>query len=103
MANDLQQRFEAALMDTNRRTLTETGYDAKRFLQMFFDIGGLRTAQELIATERVTEGYIAMWERDRLDLTIEALILQPEWHPLFTDTERQTARDRLKKYGFTPK
>ncbi len=103
MASDLQRRFEAALLDTYRRALNETGYNAKRFLEMFHDIGGLRTAQELITKEGVTEGYTAMWERGRLDLTIEALILAPEWHPLFTDAERQAASDRLKKYGFTPK
>ena len=103
MASDIEQRFEAALLDACRRALKETGYDARRFLQMFHDIGGLRTAQELLATERVTEGYIAMWERGRLDLTIEAQVLKPEWHPLFTDDERETARERLKKYGYTPK
>jgi hypothetical protein len=102
MASDIEQQFDAALMDTYRRTLRETGYDAKRFLQMFHDQGGLRTAQDLLRTDRVTDGYTAMWERGRLDLTIEALILRPEWQELFNDEERELARRRLRKYGYQP-
>ena len=102
MSTEIEQRFEAIIIETCRRTLKETGHRTTRFLQMFHEIGGLRTAQELLATERVTEGYIAMWELGRLDLTIEALILKPEWHALFTDAEREVARERLKKYGYNP-
>ncbi len=102
MTDDLQQRFDDAFLDAYRRALNEAKYDAKRVLHMFHEIGGLRTAQVLLATERVTEGYIAMWERGRLDLTIEALVLKPAWHPLFTDEERESARNRLKKYNYDP-
>jgi hypothetical protein len=36
----------------------------------------------------VSEGYTALWERGRLDLTVEALIHDnPQWHPLFTPEE----------------
>lgn len=102
MSADIERRFEETILETCRRTLKETGHRTTRFLQMFHDIGGLRTVQELLATERVTEGYIAMWEKKRLDLTVEALILKPEWHALFTDAEREVARERLKKYGYNP-
>src|SRR5206468_10560498 len=44
----------------------------------------------------------ALWERKRLDLSVEAVMLQPEWHPLFSDAEREIARRRLAEYGFEP-
>ena len=103
MASELELRFEEALLDICRRSENEAGYKATGFLQKFHRVGGLRTAQELIAEERVTKGYIAMWERKRLDLSIEALILAPEWHDLFTHEERRIATDRLHKYGYQPK
>ena len=50
----------------------------------------------------VSEGYTALWKRRRLDLTVEALILQPQWDKLFTDEERDIARKRLQGYGYDP-
>jgi hypothetical protein len=32
---------------------------------------------------------------------MEAIILEPEWNDLFTEDERQIARKRLKKHGYT--
>lgn len=41
-----------------------------------------------------------MWERKRLDLTVEAVILkQPKWHPLFTPDEIVDPQERLREYG----
>ena len=45
-----------------------------------------------------------LYERDRLDLTVEALVVDnQEWHELFTDAEIATANARLLKYGYEPK
>lgn len=37
---------------------------------------------------------------DGLDLTVEALVLQPEWHELFDDADLGKARERLRDYGY---
>jgi hypothetical protein len=43
-----------------------------------------------------------LWERDRLDLTVEAVILEEaKWHPLFTPEEIEICRKRLKDYGYS--
>jgi len=48
----------------------------------------------------VSEGYTALWERGRLDLTVEALIHDnPQWHPLFTPEELDICTERLTQYG----
>jgi hypothetical protein len=36
-------------------------------------------------SKRIRRIYSALWERGRLDLTVEALILKGEWKELFTD------------------
>jgi len=92
--------FDAAMMSVYRRALNEAKYNATRFLQMLHDHGGLETAQILLHSPTVSEGYTALWERNRLDLTVEALVLQPEWHDLFSDEERAIARRRLTDYGY---
>jgi hypothetical protein len=43
---------------------------------------------------------VKLWEFKRLDLTVEALVLRPEWSLLFSEEERQIARKRLSDYGY---
>jgi hypothetical protein len=96
----LLARFDDAMMSVYRRALRECGYNASRFLQMLYDHRGLETARLLLHAPGVSEGYVALWERKRLDLTVEALILAPEWHSLFSEAEREIARTRLIEYGY---
>ncbi len=103
MNNDLSEmenHFDAAMMNIYHRALNECGYRATRFLQMLFDHRGLETARILLHASHVSDGYIALWERKRLDLTVEALILESEWRPLFSDQELKIARKRLADYGY---
>jgi len=98
---DLEAQFDTAMMNVYRRALSECHYNATRFLQMLYDHRGLQTARILLHASDVSEGYIALWERRRLDLTVEALILAQEWRPLFSDQECEIARNRLVAYGYT--
>jgi hypothetical protein len=88
------------MMNVYRHALSECHYNAARFLQMLYDHRGLETARILLHALHISEGYLALWERNRLDLTVEALILAPEWHSLFTEQERDIARGRLAEYGY---
>ena len=100
MTSNLEKEFDEAMMDIYRRADREAKYKASRFLQMLNEHRGLATAQLLLHSSNVSEGYTALWERGRLDLTVEALILQSKWCTLFDDGERELARERLKQYGF---
>ena len=53
--------------------------------------------------KRALVGNLTMplWERKRLDLTVEAMILRPEWQALFSDVERRIAVNRLREYGYS--
>jgi hypothetical protein len=55
----------------------------------------------LLHAATVSDGYAALWERGYLELTVEAMILQPKRAELFTDEERQIAVTRLRSHGFT--
>jgi hypothetical protein len=97
---DIHKRFTEAMVDIYRRALRELDYRASRFLQMVTEHGGYETAMTLIHAPQPSEGYTALWERHRLDLTVEAVILLPEWHDLFTDDDRRVARARLEQYDY---
>lgn len=98
---DLEFRFDAAMMDIYHRAKSEARYNATRYFQMLADHRGLETARMLLHSAAVSEEYTALWERGRLDLTVEALIHdRSEYHPLFTEEERETARRRLEEYNY---
>ena len=89
------------MMNIYRRALIECHYNATRFLQMLYEHRGVETARILLRASDVSDGYVALWERGRLDLTVEAVILDEQWHPLFSDDEREIAGKRLTEYGYT--
>jgi hypothetical protein len=41
-----------------------------------------------------------LWERGRLDLTVEAVILDSKWNALFSGEDRAAARKRLESYHY---
>jgi len=96
----LENQFDAAMINIYHRAQSEAGYTATRYLRMLHEHGGLGTAQMLLYAKNVSEGYAALWERGRLDLTVESLILDKRWNEFFTDDDRAIARKRLEQYGF---
>src|SRR5687767_6474081 len=72
----------------------ETGYVATRFLQMVTQHGGVEAAHQLLDSEAPVEGFTTLWEKGRLDLSVEALVLEPEFEELFSFDEREKARER---------
>lgn len=96
----LLAQFNGRMHGIYRRAKTEASYNASKFLQMLDENGGLETAKILLNSEEPSDGYTALWERGRLDLTVEALVLEPVWEPLFTEEELTKAHKRLQRYGF---
>jgi hypothetical protein len=94
------EQFHRAMADVYRVARDEAGYNAARFLSMISEIGGLETAHVLLAEGVESEGFIALWERGRLDLTVEAHVLQPRFAILFSERELEVARRRLDDLGY---
>ena len=80
----------------------ELGYRPVRFLQMVHEHGGAEAARRLLSAPEAQAGLTTLWELGRLDISVEALVVQERWQPLFTDAERRAARDRLSAYGYDP-
>ncbi|WP_249169943.1 hypothetical protein [Bradyrhizobium liaoningense] len=90
------------MFEIYRRAKTEAGYNATLFLRMLTDKGGLETAKQLINSSKPSDGYTRLYERGRLDLTVEAMVVEnPKWHDLFATEELAKARARLRQYGYS--
>lgn len=101
MDPELLERFNTQMMNIYHRAKEEANYTASRFFHMVGEHGGFETARILINANTVSEGYTELWERGRLDLTVEALVLENhEYYPLFTEEEIERCRHRLSEYNY---
>lgn len=100
---ELKRLFTVAMFDLYRRAKDEANYPANIFLRMISERGGVETARYLINQSQPSDGYTHLYERGRIDLTVEALVVEnPRWHPLFAAEEIEKARRRLVEYGYAP-
>ncbi|HEY4076268.1 MAG TPA: hypothetical protein VGM26_04970 [Rhizomicrobium sp.] len=98
---DIEAQFSEAMFEIYRRAKAEAKYNATIFLQMLTDEGGLRTAKTLINAPKPSDGYTALYLRQRLDLTVEAVVTEnPRWRQLFEPEELERAEKRLSAYGY---
>jgi hypothetical protein len=97
-AATLKKSFDGAMLSIYQRALAEARYPAVRFLQMLNQHGGVETANRLLPN--MSDGFAELWKRNRLDLTMEALIILARWRPLFTEEQLKVAEDRLRDAGY---
>jgi len=100
MSTQRDIEFTAAMLELYKRAKSECGYNATRYLSMVTEYGALETARKLLHAPTVSDGYTALWQAGRLDLTVEAVALLPAWTDLFTGEEKAIARRRLAEYGY---
>jgi hypothetical protein len=98
---DPQDDFAKAMREVYLRAKSEAGYNATAFLRMLSEHGPIETARRLITSSQPSEGFTRLWERHRLDLTVEAQVIRPEFESLFTEEERQACHTRLSRYGWS--
>lgn len=96
----LPAEFHRAMVDIYEDAKNDLSYVATRFIQMVSERGGLEAARQLLHAGNVSEGFTTLWERRRLDLSVEAHVLEPRFRALFTDEELEIARSRLRLYDF---
>lgn len=96
----LENRFHEDMKSIYFTAKKELKYKASRFFQLVSREGGLKVAKQLISKGGGTYGFEVLWENKRLDLSVEELVLRPEYHELFTVEERETCRNRLKEFGY---
>lgn len=98
--SSLGKKFEEAMFNIYRTAAKDCQYRPTYFLQMLTERGGVETALQLIRSEKISDGFATLWEKERLDLTVEALVQKEEWRSLFQDEDIGRAKSRLQKHGY---
>lgn len=96
--SDVEAEFGQRMKAVYDRGRSEAGYNASYFLSMLSQYGPQETAHKLLASPAISDGFAELWERGRLDLTVEALVVEPQFAELFSEDEIDNARRRLDKF-----
>ncbi|KKC06287.1 hypothetical protein AWC17_08380 [Mycobacterium nebraskense] len=99
--SDLEADFSQRMKAVYDRGRSEAGYNASYFLSMLSQYGPKETAHKLLASRAISDGFAELWERGRLDLTVEALVVEPRFSELFSEKEIAIAQRRLAKFSYT--
>lgn len=91
--------FDKAWQEKCQRA-QELGIPMKRTLDSIGSFGGVETARRVFARRRNSDGFAALAKAGRLDLSLEALVLEPAYGGLFTDEEANFALESLLEAGY---
>lgn len=89
-----EAQFETAIRSIYDQC-AEFGYYPTYLLQLIAEQGGKGAASALLR-KPPSDGFARLALEQRLDLSVEALVLQPAWRNLFDADELRTARGRLR-------
>lgn len=98
--SDLQAEFAERMKAVYERGRAEADYNASYFLSMLSQHGPLETARKLLSSAAISDGFAELWERGRLDLTVEAAVSEAVFSELFSEEEIAIARRRLEQFGY---
>ena len=98
----MESRFHRAMVAIYDHVLLERRYDANRYLHLLVAHGGVMTAKDFLNSAGFGPGFEGLWQRGPLEKTLEYLVLQAQFSGLFTEAEKETARNRLQECGYIP-
>jgi len=97
--SELENQFHHAMIGVYENA-REHEYYATYFKEMVDRYGGLGAAKRLLAKPEIQDGLMKLWELHQLDQSIEALVIQERFRPLFTEAEIAEAHRRLEELGY---
>jgi hypothetical protein len=102
MQANLEEQFHAAMLGIHEQAARlKPPYRATRFRQLVLSSGGKAAADQLLVPGNPSDGFTELFLRGRehLKLSVEYLVLQEPWRPLFSDDQLAVARRRLHDMG----
>lgn len=95
LVTELQSEFLRAI-----RECIDIGHYPVRFLNMLEDHGPVITAVHFVMTHQDPEGFESLNVSQRMDLTVEAIILQEPYRLLFVPEVLERAEYKLREVGY---
>ena len=96
MDDILKDEFNSELEMIVNRCIKEV-YRPTFFINMARETDYYRAAKKVVSSSRIPDGFIKLLEADRLDLSVENLVIQSKYKNIFTQKEIDTCKRRLGK------
>lgn len=100
MTRSEDEEFTTFLRDKAMEAQKALNYRPSYFLQMLGSLGGYQAVIALISQPNPSEGFAKLWEGGRLDLSVEALVVQGRWRGHFNEQLLKAAERRLTEVGY---
>lgn len=96
----LKNKFNEDVLNSIEES-KKLGYVPTRFIQMLQkeNNSGYDLALKIVNKDSIS-GLERLWEMGRLDLTMEARIIKPEYNELFSTEIIETCKKKLEKFGY---
>lgn len=95
------ESFDAEIRNLITTTLNETNYRPSLFMQMVSDRGAMDACLSLVRAPKPSDGFTRLWELQRLDLTVEAVVILKKYSDLFLVEDVERSKKRLSDYGYS--
>jgi len=95
----LEHQFQYAMTGVYENS-KDIDYYAHTFKRMLDQYGGVETAKMLLSTQETSEGLMELSDLEKLDQSMEALVVQERFQSLFSSKEIKEAHRRLEKLRY---
>lgn len=100
MDRESDEKFTVFLREKAAEADRAIKYRPNYFLGMLSSDGGFQTAVRLLAASKVSDGFTRLWESGRLDLSVEALVVESEWREHFEPVLLECAEKVLQQASY---
>ncbi len=97
--SNMESTFTTALLEQLSKAQKVCGVEETRLRQQAEKLGGVKAVQQMLSRRQETRQFVPLKQMKRLDLSVEALVIQGKFASLFTDEEVNTCLEALLEGG----
>lgn len=98
----LKKSFHQDMINLYKQIIKSIKYKPTRLMDFINKYGGYEAAVKYISTESNVQDFAVLWEKERLDLSVEALIATEAYRSLFQEEIVAFCDRKLKEYSYAP-
>ena len=98
----LKKLFHQEMIELYKKVIKVVKYKPTRLMDYINRYGGYEAAVKYISTESNVQDFAVLWEKEHLELSVEALITKEEYRVLFNEDILNFCDRKLKEYSYAP-
>lgn len=100
---ELKKIFHQEMINLYKRTSKELKYKPPKLMDYINKYGGYEAAVKYITGDSQVQDFTILWENERLDLSVEALVTKAPYRELFLEDIVKYCDKKLADYSYAPK